>query len=284
MILRPLWIHIFGESSEYKKYGLKDFALVCIDIYSRYVWAVAMDSEDAASTAAVMLKIFYHMGKPDALQGDTKIIDAFKKELSPYFPDVVLMASKPHETNKNAIVERAIRTIKNDLLKFLYIHGFPKKEITDITTGILQEVCTLRNNTFHRITLQKPIDVFYGRELNQQIPTKKKYPQFNQLDLVIAKPLRSRGALGIKIFRFDYDIYIILLKDGNKYKLKSLYNFIHEINTVKKRWYKPYELRKITPQQAFKHLNSPLVQEYLYQVYKTRDAVEDMKKYIQQQF
>jgi hypothetical protein len=282
MILRPLWIHIFGKPEEYKKYGLKDYALLCIDIYSRYVWAVAMDSEDTASTAAAMLKIFYHMGKPETLQGDTKIIDAFKKELSPYFPDVVLMPSKPHETNKNAIVERAIRTIKNDLLKFLYTQGFPTKDISDITTGILQEVCTLRNNTFHRIILQKPIDVFYGRELNQQIPTKKTYPQFNPLDLVIAKPLRSRGALGIKIFRFDYDIYIILLKDGDKYKLKSLYHFIHENNIVKKRWYKPYELRKITPSQALKHLNSPLVQEYLYQVYKTRDAVEDMKNYIQQ--
>jgi hypothetical protein len=37
MILRPLWIHIFGKPDEYKKYGLKDYALVCIDIYSRYV-------------------------------------------------------------------------------------------------------------------------------------------------------------------------------------------------------------------------------------------------------
>jgi hypothetical protein len=111
--------------------------------------------------------------------------------------------------------------------------------------------------------------------------SQKKYPQFNELDIVIAKPLRSRGALGIKIFRFDYDIYIILLKHGDKYKLKSLYYFIHEINIVKRRWYKPYELRKITPQQALKHLNSPLVQAYLYQVYKTRDAVKDMKEYIQ---
>jgi hypothetical protein len=239
MILRPLWIHIFGKPDEYKKYGLKDYALICIDIYSRYVWAVAMDKEDSASTAAAMLKIFYHMGIPEALQGDTKIIDYFKKELSPYFPDVFLMASKPHETNKNAIVERAIRTIKNDLVIFLYIHGFPKKEITDITTGILQEVCTLRHNTFHRIILQKPFDVFYGREFNRQIIARKKYPQFNEKDLVIAKPLRSRGALGIKIFRFDYDIYIILLKHGDKYKLKSLYYFIHEINIVKRRWYKP---------------------------------------------
>jgi hypothetical protein len=120
-------IHIFGKPDEYKKYGLKDYALVCIDIYSRYVWAVAMDNEDSASTAAAMLKIFYHMGKPEALQGDTKIIDYFKKELAPYFPDVVLMPSKPHETNKNAIVERAIRTIKMTYSNFSIFKDFQRK-------------------------------------------------------------------------------------------------------------------------------------------------------------
>jgi hypothetical protein len=77
--------------------------------------------------------------------------------------------------------------------------------------------------------------------------SKQKYHPSEQGDLVLIKPLWERGELGIKTFGFDYDIYIILLKEGDKYKLKSLYNFIHEINKVKKRWYKPYELRKISP-------------------------------------
>jgi hypothetical protein len=215
MELYPLWKNIFHQFDIYMKYRPKDYALVCIDVFSRYVWAAAMDKEDSPSTAAAILKIFLHMG----IQGDQKIINSFKKELSLYFPGITLIASKTHETNKNAIIERAIRTLKNDLLQYLYVHPFPVisgRFVTeeyyelDTTTMILQKICTLRNNTFHRTIRQKPIDVFYGRALNRQIITKKKYPQFNLGDLVIAKPLRARGALSIKIFHYDYDIYIIL--------------------------------------------------------------------------
>jgi hypothetical protein len=98
----------------------------------------------------------------------------------------------------------------------------------------------------------------------------------------LAKPLRDRGEINIKICRFDYDIYIIMKKDRDKYKIKSLYNFIHGKKDKKNRWYKPYELRKITSQQALEHLNSPLVRAYLYRVHETPDAVEDMRKYILQ--
>jgi hypothetical protein len=296
MVLKPLWNHIFHEFDIYTKCRPKDYALVCIDVFSRYLWAVAMDREDSASTAAAILKIFHHMGIPEILQGDQKIIDYFEKELISHFPGITLIASKPHETNKNAIVKRVIRTLKNDILKYLYVHPFPEKSERllfegekekyyielDTTSMVLQEICTLRNRTIHRTIRQKPEDVFYGRAPNRQIITKKKYPQFNQYDLVLAKPICQRGALDIKIFRFDYDIYVIVSKVGDKYQIKSLYNFIHGKKDKKEQqWYKPYKIRKITPQQAFKHLNSPLVQAYLYHVYETIDAIEDMKKYLQ---
>jgi hypothetical protein len=115
------------------EYRPKAFALVCIDIFSRYVWAVAMDKQDSASIAAAIIEIFKHMGNPKFFQGDQKIIDYFRKELLPYyFPKVILIESKPYETNKNAIVERVIRTLKNDLLKFLYVRGFPKKREKEV--------------------------------------------------------------------------------------------------------------------------------------------------------
>jgi hypothetical protein len=292
MELYPLWYKISDEYERNVEYRPKDYALVCIDVFSRYVWAVAMDKQDSASTASAIIEIFKHMGKPKIFQGDQKIINSFKKELSPYyFPEIILIASKANEINKNAIIERAIRTLKNDLIKYLYVQGFPKisgKFVgeqyyeLDTTTEVLQKVCTLRNNTFHRTIRQKPIDVFYGRALNRQIIARKKYPQFNERYLVMVKPLRARGELGIKTFDFDYDIYIIVTKDGDKYKLKSLYNFIREKNVVKRRWYKPYEIRKITPQQALEHLKSPLVWQYLYHLYEENpDAIEAMRKYLQ---
>jgi transposase InsO family protein len=202
MILKPLWNHIFPEFYIQTKYRPKDFALVCIDVFSRYVWAVAMDNEKKQTTAAAITQIFNHMGTPIIFQGDKKIIDAFNKYLKPNYPNVYSFVTKPHETNKNAIVERVIRTLKNDLLKYLYVREFPEirgkfvgeEYVEDDTTSeVLQEICRMRNNTLHRTIREKPIDVFFGRAPNRQIIARKKYPQFNEKDLVLIKPIRIRG-------------------------------------------------------------------------------------------
>jgi hypothetical protein len=82
-------------------------------------------------------------------------------------------------------------------------------------------------------------------------------------------------------------------KDGDKYQVRSLYNFIHNIKLPKGRefdeqrkieehWFKPYEIRKLSTQEALAHLNSPLTQAYVYRVHEDPVAIEDMRKYIQQ--
>jgi hypothetical protein len=100
----------------------------------------------------------------------------------------------------------------------------------------------------------------------------------------LVKPLRERGDISIKPFRFDYDIYVIAVKDGDKYKVKSLYNHIHHIDVLKKQWYKPYELRPMTYGEAYDHLNSPLVQQFLIHVYGTPNVIEEYLKTLFQRF
>jgi transposase InsO family protein len=125
MYLIPLWRNIFNDQ-EIQTLGLKKYALVCIDIYSRYVWAVAMDKQDAPSTANAMIKIFVHMGKPKILQGDQKIIDYFKKEFSEFFSDITLITSKRSETNKMLLWRELLKQLKTIFLN-IYIHmGFQK--------------------------------------------------------------------------------------------------------------------------------------------------------------
>jgi hypothetical protein len=303
MVLKPLWESIFPEYYRQTKYRPKDFALVCIDVFSRYVWTVAMDDQEDKTTAEAIIKTFYHMGVPQIFQGDKKITDAFKKHLKFLYPNVSFFTTKPHETNKNAIVERVIRTLKNDILRYLYFREFPeireklvKGEYVyeDTTSEVLQEICNMRNNTIHRTIREKPIDVFFGRAPNRQIIAKKKYPQFDKGDLVLIKPIRIRGEIKKKIFGFNYDIYIIVAKDGDKYQVRSLYNFIHNIilpkklkeyeeqRNIEKHWFKPYEIRKLSIQEAFAHLNSPLTKAYVYRIHEDPEAVNDMRKYIQQ--
>jgi hypothetical protein len=79
MELHPLWKHIFHQFEIYTKYRPKDYALVCIDVFSWYVWSAAMDKQDTASTAVAMIKIFYHMGIPKILQGDKKLLTTSKR-------------------------------------------------------------------------------------------------------------------------------------------------------------------------------------------------------------
>jgi hypothetical protein len=80
-------------------------------------------------------------------------------------------------------------------------------------------------------------------------------------------------------------------KEGDKYQVRSLYNFVHNIilpkgkeydeqRNIERYWFKLYEIRKITPQQALAHLNSPLTRAYLYRIYENPDVIEDMRKYI----
>jgi hypothetical protein len=162
----------------------------------------SVDDQEEKTTADAIIKVFHHMGTPQIFQGDKKIIDAFKKHIKFDYPSVSSFTTKPNETNKNAIVERVIRTLKNDLLKYLYVHKFPEIReklvgeeyvYEDTTSEVLQEICHRRNNTIHRTIREKPIDVFLGRAPNRQIIAKKKYPQFNIKDLVLIKPVRIRG-------------------------------------------------------------------------------------------
>jgi transposase InsO family protein len=174
MVLKPLWENIFPEYYRQTKYRPKNFAFVCIDVFSRYVWAVAMDNEEKETTAAAIIKIFNHMGTPIIFQGDKKIIDAFKKHLKFDYPNVSSFVTKPNETNKNAIVERVIRTLKNDILKYLYFREFPEirgkfvgeEYVEDDTTSeVLQEICNMRNNTIHRTIQENPSMSFLVAQL-----------------------------------------------------------------------------------------------------------------------
>jgi hypothetical protein len=82
-------------------------------------------------------------------------------------------------------------------------------------------------------------------------------------------------------------------KDRDKYQVRSLYLFIlnkpvpkekeyKELRQIENYWFKPYEIRRITPSQALAHLHSPLTQAYLYRIYEDPNAIKVMKNYIQQ--
>jgi hypothetical protein len=73
MELYPLWRNIFNVD-EREIYRPKDYALVCIDVYSRYVWAVAMDKQDSQSTADAIKKFLNIWESPKSFKVTRKLL------------------------------------------------------------------------------------------------------------------------------------------------------------------------------------------------------------------
>jgi intergrase/recombinase len=72
------------------------------------------------------------MGKPETVDGDNEIISKIVKY--PEFQGINWYVTAPHETNKNAIVERFIKTLKNFILKTLIDPNVKFSKTVDLTT------------------------------------------------------------------------------------------------------------------------------------------------------
>jgi hypothetical protein len=73
----PFWDIIFNEQEKIN-YRIKDYALVCVDVYSRYVKARSMDYKYGELITSTMNSIISVMGKPQIISADNEIINALK--------------------------------------------------------------------------------------------------------------------------------------------------------------------------------------------------------------
>jgi hypothetical protein len=75
MHLYPLWDKIF-TSQQKSNYKINDYALVCVDVYSRYVKARSMGHKYKSSIAGTLYSLLRIMGKPQIVSADNEIIDS----------------------------------------------------------------------------------------------------------------------------------------------------------------------------------------------------------------
>jgi len=121
------------------------WVLVTIDLYSRYIDLQYIGNSVTIENIIKHLKITFHkIGKPKILEADhqfnTKLFRDFLniQGIEPYF-------FKGQETNKNAVVESNIKTVKNLILKYIYNFGIPSsiQMMLDIVTEEF-------NNHYHK--------------------------------------------------------------------------------------------------------------------------------------
>lgn len=133
------------------------YVLLCIDILSRFVWAVPLKSKQSTEVVKAFREIFDRGRKPNLLRTDRggeflnkTLSELFKKEGVHHFVTT-------NELKAN-YVERSIKTIKRRIFKY-----FTKAQSYKYI-DVLQDIVHSYNRTFHRSIRMSPIEVTEDNE------------------------------------------------------------------------------------------------------------------------
>lgn len=147
----------------YNKYEIHKYKyiLVIIDVYSRFVQVKPLTSRESPVINKNILSIFETMGFPFRIQSDNEFatktfIDLMDKS------NVKLSFSDPYEINKNSIVERFNRTIRDLLKKYRLLYkdyDWPK---------YIDDLVDIYNNTYHTTIGDTPNNIWENLNYNQQ--------------------------------------------------------------------------------------------------------------------
>ena len=138
------------------------YLLTCIDIYSRYAFVKKLKSKDGAKVFEAFKEMISEEGKPENInldEGSEFIYTPFRKYCED--EDITLWYSNKDQDNKNAIIERFHRTLRNYLLRYEVATG--QSYIDD-----LDYIIDNYNNTYHVTIKNKPIDIWEGKAKSKQ--------------------------------------------------------------------------------------------------------------------
>ena len=134
--------------------GGNNYILTCIDVLSRFAWAVPVRSKSSKHMLAAMNKLFQiaQPRVPQRLQTD-KGKEFFNKEVSGLLREKGIHHFATNSDKKAAIVERFNRTLKGRLWVYFTAHD------TKRYINILQDMVYAYNHAVHRSLRMRPYDV-----------------------------------------------------------------------------------------------------------------------------
>ena len=191
------------------------YLLTVIDVYSRYAFVKAIKTK----TGAVVLDAFKELIEDNGTPNNLNLDEGAEFEYSPFIKyckdnDITRWVSNPEQTNKNAIIERFHRTLRNLILKYEVAKG--KSYI-----GILQKLIDNYNSTEHRTIKHTPLEIWTSQEENEQT--------INKLDMPFSIGERVRHITNKKTFNkassisnYTKTIYIIEKIEGQSIYLDGL--------------------------------------------------------------
>jgi transposase InsO family protein len=131
-----------------------NYILTCIDVLSRYAWAVPVRSKSSKHMLIAFKKLFQlaHPRVPQRFQTDDGK-EFFNREVSAMLRDKDITHFSTHSDKKAAVVERFNRTLKSRL--YVYFTAHKTKRYVDV----LQDIVYAYNHCVHRGIRMRPVDV-----------------------------------------------------------------------------------------------------------------------------
>ena len=202
-----------GSNYKYK------FILTCIDVFSKYAWAVPMLNKSSISTTKAFETIFIDGRIPKTIYSDDG--KEFKGECKKLLESKGIQIFITNAKVKAAVIERFNRTLKEKIYRFFTFNksvdkstNLSNKRYIDILPNILKSY----NNSFHRSINMKPVEVsksnenqvyinLYGYNKNEGDDTfvKVKFKPGTYVRLVKSKNIFEKGYIA----NWTKDIYIV---------------------------------------------------------------------------
>ncbi|GFV96287.1 putative uncharacterized transposon-derived protein F54H12.3 [Trichonephila clavipes] len=231
------------------------YLLTCIDVFSKYAWAIPLRDKKSKSILKGFEKIF-RKRKPLSLQTD-KGTEFKNKAVQTYFKNMNVHFFTTNNETKVSIVERFHRTLMSKMTKYFAEYNIQKY------INVIEKLISSYNHTWHRSIKMEPFNVnidnqgqvwqnLYG-DISE---TKVKRPVFKINDKVRISKWKGRFDKGyennwsIEIFI----IYKILPRNPFVYMLKDLKGEIIE-GTFYERRYKSDIVQPV----VVGHVEAPLL-------------------------
>ena len=162
--------------------------LTCIDVLSKYAWAIPLKNKSGISLVNAFKQIFEGGRKPEKLQTD-KGSEFTNKVFQKFLKDNDIHFFVTYNETKAQIAERFNRTLKTKMWRYFSFAN------TDRYIDILADLVEGYNNSYHHSIKMKPIDVDV---FNAQTVWKTLYGKEKK------KPIRYKFKVGdqVRISRF----------------------------------------------------------------------------------
>ena len=202
------------------------YLLTCIDVYSRYAFAEPIKTKTGPDVLIAFKKMIDDNGSPVNINldlGTEFTYNPFKKFCKD--KNIKLWFSDTQQENKNAIIERFHRTLRNLILGFSVSNG---KSYIDNLPDLIENY----NTTYHATIKETPLEIWEGKKQNSQsvklIPLE--FIEGDKVRHVIKKQSFDKNS---STASYTKKVYAITKIDGNSIYLDDLTKPFRQFELIK---------------------------------------------------